>query len=106
MHKKSVIITLTFLLALGAFQQLAFAADGAATYKAKCALCHGADGKGQTPVGKSMKLRDLTSADVQKMTDAELTKIIEDGKNKMQPFKGKLTGDEIAAVVKALRAMK
>ena len=27
--------------------------SGAATYKAKCASCHGADGTGNTPAGKS-----------------------------------------------------
>ena len=47
----------------------AAADDAAATYKAKCAMCHGADGKGDTPVGKKMGIRDLTSADVQKMSD-------------------------------------
>ncbi len=28
--------------------------DGGAIYKANCAMCHGPDGKGQTPVGKSL----------------------------------------------------
>ena len=36
------------------------AQDAAGTYKAKCAMCHGADGKG----GK-MGTRDFTSAEVQ-----------------------------------------
>lgn len=81
-------------------------ADGAATYKAKCAMCHGADGAGQTPMGKNMKLRDLGSADVQKQTDAELIKITTDGKAKMPAYKGKLTDAEIADVVKHIRSMK
>ena len=38
---------------------------GAALYKAKCTACHGADGKGETAMGKANKLRDLGSADVQ-----------------------------------------
>jgi cytochrome c6 len=84
----------------------ALAADGAATYKAKCAMCHGADGAGQTPMGKNMKLRDLGSADVQKQTDAELIKITTDGKAKMPAYKGKLTDAEIADVVKHIRSMK
>ena len=41
-----------------------------ATYKAKCAGCHGADGKGK----EAMKTRDLSSADVQKQSDADLTR--------------------------------
>jgi mono/diheme cytochrome c family protein len=84
----------------------AFAADGAAVYKAKCATCHGPDGKGETSIGKSMKLRSLGSADVQKATDADLPKVISDGKGKMPAYKGKLSDDEIKGVVAFLRSLK
>jgi cytochrome c6 len=80
--------------------------DGAATYKAKCASCHGADGSGQTPVGKSMKLRALGSADVQKQSDKELEAFIANGKGKMPAYKGKLTDAQIAAVVAHIRTLK
>ena len=43
-------------------------ADAAADYKAKCATCHGPDGKGDTAMGKTMKVKDLGSADVQKQS--------------------------------------
>lgn len=33
--------------------------DGAAVYKAKCASCHGADGRGETPIGKARKVKSL-----------------------------------------------
>jgi cytochrome c6 len=79
--------------------------DGAALYKAKCASCHGADGSGGTAMGKTLKLRDLASADVQKQTDAELTTIITDGKNKMPAYKGKLTDDQIKQLVGIIRDM-
>ena len=39
-------------------------AAGAAVYKSKCVTCHGADGGG-TAVGKSLKVADLRSAEVQ-----------------------------------------
>jgi cytochrome c6 len=84
----------------------AVAEDGAAIYKAKCASCHGADGTGQTAVGKAMKLRDLGSADVQKQSDADLYKITSDGKGKMPPYKAKLTDAEIKAVVTYMRTFK
>ena len=83
----------------------AFAADGAAIYKAKCASCHGADGKGQTPIGKSMKLRDLGSKEVQKQTDKELYAWTADGKGKMPAYKAKLSEAEINALVTFMRGL-
>src|SRR5260370_7423730 len=47
-------------------------AAGEAAFKAKCAGCHGADGKGK----EAMKTTDMAAADVQKLSDADLTKII------------------------------
>ena len=101
---KSLIVTTILLLI--AVSAVAGTPDGAALYKAKCASCHGADGAGQTAMGKSMKLRDLGSAEVQKLTDAELTAITADGKGKMPAYKGKLSGEEIKAVVAHMRTFK
>lgn len=84
-----------------------FAADtGADLFKAKCAMCHGANGAGDTAMGKNMKLRDLGSADVQKQTDAELNTIITKGKKPMAAYEGKLTGDQINELVKFIRTLK
>ena len=83
----------------------AAADDAAATYKAKCAMCHGADGKGDTPVGKKMGIRDLTSADVQKMSDAELITITTKGKNKMPAYENKLSAAQIKDVVAYIRQL-
>jgi cytochrome c6 len=80
--------------------------DGAAVYKAKCAMCHGPDGAGQTTMGKNLKVRALGSADVQKQTNAELTKWISDGKGKMPAYKGKLTPLDLDAVVAFIRTLK
>ena len=96
------------LLALGAF---VFAApiwaqgEGATLFKSKCAVCHGADGSGSTPVGKSMHIRDLASADVQKQTDAELTAMITNGKGGMPAYKDKLSGDQIKDLVGFIREL-
>jgi len=81
-------------------------ADGGADFKAKCAMCHGADGKGDTSMGKTLKLRDLGSADVQSQSDADLTGIITSGKGKMPKYDGKLTADQIKDVVKYIRTLK
>ena len=42
-----------------------------ALWKSKCATCHGVGGLGDTPMGKKLKLRDLRSPEVQKMSDSE-----------------------------------
>lgn len=84
----------------------AYATDGAALYKAKCASCHGADGSGQTPMGKSMKLRDLGSPEVQKQTDKQLYDWTADGKGKMPAYKSKLSDEEIKALVAHMRTFK
>jgi cytochrome c6 len=77
-------------------------ASGAGVYKSKCQTCHGPDGGG-TAVGKSLKVADLRSADVQSKSDAELTQVISDGKNNMPGFKGTITDDEIQAVLAHVR---
>src|SRR6266481_4617559 len=90
-----------------AFSTWTFAADsGADVYKSKCASCHGVEGKGDTAVGKAMKVKDLASDEVQKQSDADLTTVIEKGKKPMPPYEGKLTKDQITDVVKYLRALK
>jgi mono/diheme cytochrome c family protein len=76
---------------------------GADAYKAKCATCHGQDGSGNTPVGKSLQVADLRSAAVQSKSDAELTQSVTEGKNNMPGFKGNITDDEIHAVVTFVR---
>ena len=80
--------------------------SGADIFKAKCAMCHGADGSASTSMGKSMGLKPLGSPDVQKMSDADLTALITNGKGKMPAYKGKLSDADISAVVKYVRTMK
>lgn len=79
---------------------------GEATYKAKCAMCHGADGTGNTPMGKNMKLRSFKSAEDMKATDAELFKQTKDGVGKMQGYAGKLTDAQINDVVTYIRTLQ
>jgi cytochrome c6 len=80
-------------------------ASGVATFKAKCVLCHGADGAGNTTLGKQLQAANLRSKEVQKKTDAELTKAVHDGNGNMPPFADQLSDDEIAQVVKYLRTL-
>ena len=83
------------------------AADNAAagaTFKGKCAMCHGPDGAGST-VGKSMNVPDLRSAEVQKLPDAQLVQIISEGKGGMPPFKNALSEDQIHSLVTYVRSL-
>ncbi len=82
-------------------QAKADVAAGGATFKAKCAGCHGADGAGKD----SLKTRDMGSADVQKQSDADLTGIITNGKGKMPPYKT-LSADQVKDLVSYIRSLK
>ena len=75
-----------------------------ATFRTKCALCHGPDGSG-SEVGKSMNVPDFRSEAVQKLSDAELAQVVSDGKGGMPSFKNSLTADQIHALVKHIRAL-
>jgi cytochrome c6 len=79
------------------------AENGEALYKHDCAGCHGPDGAGATAMGRTFKLRDLRSAEVQKMTDAQLSEIISQGKGRMPAYGKRLSSAQIHSVVVYLR---
>ena len=97
----TVAIALAVILTLSPFAQ----AQGADLYKAKCVACHGADGTGSA-MGKKMGAHDFTSAEVQKMSDAEITDVISNGKNKMPKYADKLKPEEIKGLVAYIRTLK
>jgi cytochrome c6 len=104
--KNLTMAVLTVLAFTLVFSTWSLADGGADTFKAKCAMCHGADGKGDTGMGKTMKVRDLGSADVQGQSDADLNGIITNGKGKMPKYDGKLSKDQVGEVVKFIRTLK
>ena len=101
------VLTVTIVSQLVGSATAAVAASGNdpgdSTFKSSCAMCHGQDGSGNTAVGKSMKIPDLHSAEVQKLSDEELAEVIGNGKNNMPPFKGSLNPDQIHDLVIHLR---
>ena len=105
------------ILALAASVLLAsstslLAADAKANWDANCAQCHGKDGKADTKMGKTLNAKDLTDAKVQsEFSDAKATESIkngvkENGKTTMKAFGGKLTDDEIKALVAYVRTLE
>lgn len=96
----------------GALCWSARAGDVMETWAKDCASCHGKDGKAQTMMGKKLGMKDLTDAKVQAaLTDEQATKdikegVTEDGKTKMKAFAGKLSDDEVKALVAHVRSFK
>jgi cytochrome c6 len=79
--------------------------DAGATYKQKCTPCHAADGSGNNPMGKTLKVPDLRSPEAQKHTDAELTEIITTGKDKMPAYGKTLKPEDIKGLVAFIRSI-
>jgi cytochrome c6 len=106
--KKITAGTTLFTLAFCAATLLTTAAEAdnpaEATYKGKCQMCHGADGKGETPTGKAMKVKDFSSEEVQKMSDADLAATITNGKGKMPAYKT-LTAEQTKDLVAYIRSL-
>jgi mono/diheme cytochrome c family protein len=84
-------------------------------WRAKCASCHGADGKGQTEQGKKMAVGDMSAAAWQAaLTDDKVKAAISDGfkrdKNgvhqEMEAYKSKLRPDQIDGLVAYVRGLK
>ncbi len=84
------------------------AADGAAAFKKNCATCHGADGKGETAMGKKMKIAPLAGLAEDKIKaaiDGGVKREKDGVKQEMKPMKDKLGADydAVVAFVKGLK---
>ncbi|HVM92988.1 MAG TPA: cytochrome c [Terriglobales bacterium] len=94
------------LIVLALFCSPTVLADGGQEFKVKCAPCHGARGGGETKLGQHLRVRDMGSADVQKLSDAEMTDIIRKGRGKMPSYEGKLKREQIEELVRFIRTLK
>lgn len=103
--KMSVLATIATLFAVSVFGQSDKGRhdSGAESFQEHCVLCHGSDGRAQTETGKKVGAADLTADAIQQQSDSQLSKIVQDGKGKMPAFEGKLSNDEILAVVAYIR---
>ena len=83
-------------------------------FGSKCGSCHGKDGKAQTEKGKKMVMRDIASEEFQKLSDADMTKAINEGlkkekdgvKQEMDGYKEEIKAPEVEALVKYIREFK
>jgi mono/diheme cytochrome c family protein len=99
---QNIFLAIAFALFLSASMR---ADDAATIFKAKCAGCHGPDGKGDTAAGKAVGAHDFASPDVQKMSDADLAGIISMGKNKMPAYAKTLKDADINGLVAYVRSL-
>lgn len=76
---------------------------GETIFKTKCILCHGPDGSGNTPLGKQLQAANLGSKEVQKLSNAEMHKIVHDGRANMPAFAEQLSDQEINQVIQYVR---
>jgi cytochrome c6 len=104
----------TLLLAIAACAAVivsASAADVKENWDKSCAKCHGADGKGDTKMGKKLEVKDFTDAKVQAdLKDDAMLKAIKDGvkdgdKVRMKAVEG-LSDEEMKALVDYVRKFK
>jgi cytochrome c6 len=100
---KKFIIAFSVIVAFISFASAQDAGAGKEIFTAKCAICHGADGRGKTPMGTKFNIKNLAAPEVQKQSDAELTAIVIKGKAKMPAFEGKLTSEQVAQVLGYIR---
>ena len=89
------------------------AAPVAENWENHCTKCHGADGKGQTKVGRKLNVKDYTDAKVQaEMKDDEMFKATKEGvfdksgKERMKAYKDELSDAEIKDLVGYIRKFK
>lgn len=109
---KPILISTLAVAAIALLPVSVAAAEASENWTGHCAKCHGPDGAGKTKMGAKLKIRDLTSAEVQKeFTDEQAFASIKDGvkddkgKFTMTAFGEKLSDEEITAMVSLVRSM-
>jgi mono/diheme cytochrome c family protein len=108
MKRITLLIAVCWLVGAGS----ALAADAKENWEKHCQKCHGADGKGETVMGKKLKIKDYTDAKVQaSFTDAEAIKLTKEGKKEgdktlMKGFADVLSEAETKDLVAYLRKFK
>lgn len=102
--KTNKLLMLIVTIAVGLFvliPNLSWAQDGAAIYKTKCAMCHGADAAGKP----AAKIPSLISVDAKKQSDADLTKAITDTAKHPAGVKS-LPADDVKGIVAYVRSLQ
>ena len=102
---KSIRSQLVLTTALSIFSAAGFAQSGDATYKAKCASCHGPTGTPSAGMAKMMGIKPVSDPAIQALTIDQMSAAVKNGKGMMKPIAG-LTDAQITAVVTFYRGLK
>jgi mono/diheme cytochrome c family protein len=95
----ALILSFPFVTLRPAAAQAGKAEEGQKLYEVNCVKCHGPDGSGNTPIGKAVGAKDLRAAEALKLTDAQISAQIDQGKGNMPPFGDALGKAKIADLV-------
>jgi mono/diheme cytochrome c family protein len=102
---KSVRSLLVLAAAVTLAGTLAFADSGEATYKTKCAVCHGPAGTPSAGMAKMMGIKAVSDPSMKALSVGDMTAAVKNGKGKMKPVAG-LTDAQIKDVVTYFRSLK
>jgi cytochrome c5 len=91
----------------GTFSTSAIPESGSSLYTAKCAKCHGADGRGETAIGRSLDAPDFTDESWKTRHSAdEMISVVTKGQKGMPAFSKKLTRRQISSLVSYVQSFK
>ena len=94
---KAVLAIMICLAGTAAFAQ------GDATYKSKCAMCHGAAGVPSAGMASAMGIKAATDPAVKAMSEAAMVNVVKNGQGKMKPVAG-LTDAQVKEAVATFRS--
>jgi len=99
---RSPVMLVAAVLLAGVF---CLAQDGAATYKAKCAACHGPTGTPSAGMAKAMGIKPVSDPSMQALKVADIEAVVKNGKGKMKPVAGLSDAQvkDVAAYFKTLK---
>ena len=84
---------------------LSFADDGAAIYKAKCAMCHGPTGTPSAGMAKAMGIKPVSDPAIKALSVEQISTAVKSGKGKMKPIAG-LSDADVKSVATFFKSLK
>lgn len=103
--KKSIRSRIVLAAAVLLAGSICFAQDGAATYKVKCAMCHGPTGTPSAGMAKMMGIKPASDPSMQALTVSQIASAVKEGKGKMKPVAG-LSDPQVQAVAAYFKTLK